>query len=117
MLTIGTNGIKNFKVIARENVSNANVILKSETTGESFTDSVTITESKYYNDFDCDFGTTLDESSFYTITIKKTDDTIIYKDKVFCTDQTLSEFSVNDNTYIEHSSNNEFIIIWAIYIY
>lgn len=37
---------------------------------------------------------------------------IIYRDKVFCTDQTISEYSVNDGQYVtENSYDNDYIII------
>ena len=36
---------------------------------------------------------------------------IVYKDKVFCTAQTVADYSINNGTYTQHSSNNEFITI------
>ena len=41
---------------------------------------------------------------------------IIYRDKIFCTAQTINqlnneEYSINKNTYIEKSGNNDFIIL------
>jgi len=110
MLTIGTSGAKTFNVIPRQDATSVTVSLTSETTGTSYTDNTSISQNRYYYDMACDFETTLQESSFYMLEVKEGSN-VIFKDKVFCTDQTLSDFSVNHNTYTEHSSDNEFIVI------
>lgn len=110
MLTIGTNGTKTFNIIPRKEASTVTATLTSETTGTSHSDITSISSNKYYFDMICNFETTLQESSFYTLQVKEGSD-IIFKDKVFCTDQTINNFSVNYNTYTEHSSDNEFIVI------
>lgn len=110
MLTIGTNGTKTFNLIPRKNASTVTAILTSETTGTSYSDTTSISQNRYYYNMPCDFETTLQESSFYTLEVKEGSN-IIFKDKVFCTDQTINDFSVNYNTYTEHSSDNEFIVI------
>lgn len=110
MLTIGTNGTKTFNLIPRKDASTVTAVLTSETTGTSYSDTTSISQNKYYYNMSCDFETTLQESSFYTLQVKEGSN-IIFKDKVFCTDQTINDFSVNYNTYTEHSSDNEFIVI------
>ena len=35
---------------------------------------------------------------------------VVCRERIFCTNQTISDYSVNDNEYTEHQSNNEFII-------
>jgi hypothetical protein len=75
---------------------------------------------------------TLREFHFYDLTITDQDDVIIYKDRIFCTDQDIATFSVNadrteyqnvninwnsynqlwDGTiYIQEPSNNDYIIL------
>lgn len=51
------------------------------------------------------------ENHFYNLTI--TDGTsVIYRDKIFCTNQTISEYSVNKDEYVtEDSYDNDYIII------
>lgn len=110
MLTIGTNGTKTFNIIPRQEASDVTATLTSETTGTSYSDTTSISSTKYYFNMACNFNTTLQESSFYTLEVKEGGD-VIFKDKVFCTDQTINDFSVNYNTYTEHSSDNEFIVI------
>lgn len=53
----------------------------------------------------------LTENRFYDLTI--TDgSSVIYKDKIFCTDQTITDYSVNDGVYTtENTYDNEYIII------
>ena len=34
----------------------------------------------------------------------------VYRDKIFCTNQTIAEYTINKNQYVQNISNNEFII-------
>lgn len=52
----------------------------------------------------------LAEGRSYLLTLKN-GSTIIYRDKIYCTDSPLTNFSVNYNQYTENVSNNEFIVI------
>lgn len=71
--------------------------------------SATFTELDYYNQYTTVF-TGLTEDTMYNIIIKDGSN-IIFKDKLFCTNQTVSTYSVNNNAYTEHSTDNEFILI------
>jgi hypothetical protein len=57
------------------------------------------------------------EGRFYDLTIKNELDQVIYKDKIFCTDQTIDQetnnyYSVNEGVYTtENSYDNEYIIL------
>lgn len=46
----------------------------------------------------------LEESHFYTMTIKNNTD-LIYLDKVFCTNQEIETYSVNKNQYVQNEQN------------
>lgn len=50
------------------------------------------------------------EGRSYTLVLKNGSD-VVYRDKVYCTDSPLTNFSVNNNQYTENVSNNEFIVI------
>jgi len=52
---------------------------------------------------------TLTENTFYNLNIFNKDK-VIYKDKVFCTNQVIKDFTVNENQYVENNTTNEFII-------
>ncbi len=116
MKLIGTNGDKTFKVIPRQFINGAiSVKLTSESTGADINVSPTASTDGNYMTFTIAFGT-LTEGDFYTLEIK--DGTVvIYKDRVFCTDQTVNQvnndyYSVNDGAYTtEDSFDNDYIIV------
>jgi len=88
------------------------VNIKSETENSSvYTQNHTgdFSLTQYYRQLTAIFN--LKQDNFYNIEIKDSSSNIIYKDKIFCTNQTVSDYSVNNGNYVTHSSNNEFIII------
>lgn len=52
----------------------------------------------------------LKENRYYTLTVKN-GTTTVYRDKIFCTNQTVSTYTPNEGKYVEHSSDNSFIVI------
>ena len=106
MIILQETGIaQEFKVIPRELIADS-MILTSETTGEAVTYAITPTIDRYYlviNEI-----VALKENNFYTIELKNATD-IVYKDKIFCTNQTVSDFSVNNNEFTTYSSDNDYI--------
>lgn len=106
MIILQETGIaQEFKVIPRELVADS-MTLTSETTGEAVTYVITPTIDRYYlviNEI-----VALKENNFYTIELKNATD-IVYKDKIFCTNQTVSDFSVNNNEFTTYSSDNDYI--------
>lgn len=100
-----TGTAQEFKIIPRELVADS-MTLTSETTGEAVTYVITPTIDRYYlviNEI-----VALKENNFYTIEVKKASE-IVYKDKIFCTNQTVSDFSVNNNEFTTYSSDNDYI--------
>jgi hypothetical protein len=116
MKLIGTSGNKTFKVIPRQfKDGGITVKLTSESTGATVTVTPTASTDKNYMSFYAVFGT-LTEGDFYILEVK--DGTaVIYKDRVFCTDQTINQanndyYSVNDGEYVEEDSfDNDYIIL------
>lgn len=53
---------------------------------------------------------TLVEGAFYELVVKN-GSTVIYKDRIFCTNQTISTYSINNGVYVENSTDNDYIII------
>ncbi len=64
---------------------------------------------KYY--YEIMSGFSLKQDNFYMIEITDDSDNVVFRDKIFCTNQQISDYTVNSNTYTTHSSTNEFIII------
>ena len=118
MKLIGTSGNKTFKLIPRQYITGQiNVKLKDESTGTVNTISASASTDKNYMSFDAVFGT-LTEGNFYTLEVLLFGtSTVIYKDKVFCTDQTINQanndyYSVNDGEYVEEDSfDNDYLIL------
>jgi hypothetical protein len=49
------------------------------------------------------------ENKYYTLTIKDGTN-IVYRDKIFCTNQALETYSINKDEYVEHVTTNEYKI-------
>lgn len=117
-------GAKNINFIPREAiipypnmVKTYKIDIKSEAQNKIiFTDSnMNITELDYYYQYilveEVGTPTILKENNYYTITITNTtDNTIIFKDKMYCTNQTLSDYQISNGVYIEQSTgDNNFV--------
>ena len=120
MKIIGTNGDKTFKVIPRQFETPNNrveVFLTNESTGTVLQQTVSESTVGNYMSFTVAYGT-LTEGNFYTLkVIIAPNGATIYKDKVFCTDQTINQtnndyYSVNSGEYTtENSFDNDYIIL------
>jgi len=82
--------------------SGTSLILRNESTNVSTTYSITTTSTSYYSTFSKILS--LEEGHFYEMTIKDGED-LVYRDKVFCTNQTIATYSVNDGEYVESTQN------------
>lgn len=98
---------QSFSFIPRQDNYNTLQITDEQT---GVTTNVTITTNvigQYYNTITATFS--LKQNHYYTLTLKQNTD-IVYKDKVFCTNQSIPTFSVNNGQYIVNTSNNDFIL-------
>lgn len=116
MKLIQTNGNKTFQIIPREfTVGTLTIKLTSESTNIPITITSTSSINGNYLQFAAVFGT-LTEGQFYILEVNNSTQ-IIYKDKVFCTDQVVNQlnndyYNINKNEFTsEQSHDNEFIII------
>lgn len=97
---------QSLKFIPREYKATV-IVLVNEMTNES-----TTINSDFYIDGYYLFTTTtfdLKEGNFYTLSVLNNTD-IVYKDKIFCTNQVISNFTINDGEYVANQSNNDFIV-------
>jgi hypothetical protein len=83
------------------------IVLVDEMTNES----TTISSDFYIDGYYLYTTTTFDlkEGNFYTLTIKNDND-VVYKDKIFCTNQVIANFSINDGEYVANQTTNDFIV-------
>ena len=109
VLTTSTDA-QELVIIPRSYPSTITIRLRDESTNEvdEYSDVATSTSNGYMS-FSNAFN--LVENRFYELTILSGSD-VIYKDKIFCTDQVIADYSVNDGVYTtEDSYDNEYIII------
>ena len=84
-------------------------IVNEQTNKEVYNQNVTsISENLYYNRLNAIFN--VKQDNFYMVTVKAGSD-VVFKDKIFCTNQTISDFTVNDSQYTQQNTINEFIFI------
>lgn len=83
------------------------LVLTNETTNEV----QTIVAEFYKNDYFLQCSTIFDlkQNNFYILEVKYNTD-VIYKDKIFCTNQNTNVFSVNADKYVSHATTNEYIV-------
>ena len=83
------------------------IILRNETTNEIQTITATFSLEKYYLTTVTSFD--LKENTFYNLTVKNGVE-VVYKDRIFCTNQDVIDYTVNKNEYVSNATNNDFII-------
>jgi len=69
----------------------------------------TITSNLYFKEYSATFS--LKQNVTYTLKISNSGGDIIYRDKIFCTNQTPVDYTINDSIFTTNSTANEFITI------
>lgn len=88
--------------------SSANaIVLRDEETNIEIEIACDFYFDKYYVSTSVIFP--IKENKYYTLTIKDGTN-IVYRDKIFCTNQELESYSINKDEYIEHVTTNEYKI-------
>jgi len=107
-----SSSAQNMNFIMRSFTSGAtyNVVIKDEQKNKEIYNKnvTTITEVLYFNRLNAIFN--VKQDNFYTLTIKS-GETIVLKDKIFCTNQALTDYSINNAQYESNTTTNEFIFI------
>ena len=84
------------------------MILTDDQTNTPATITITSsTQGDYVNTITASF--TLKEGHFYDLVLKQGTD-IVYKDRIFCTDQNIVNFSVNSGEYTSNTTANTYIV-------
>tara|TARA_R110002049_G_scaffold6595_4_gene41344 strand:+ start:9376 stop:9795 length:420 start_codon:yes stop_codon:yes gene_type:complete len=126
-----------FGIIPREYVTDATICIRDESTNDencvltsgSFWETYNVDWELATNDWEDEVGIVITndtmfvtmnlnliEGRFYDIKITNTSGTVIFRDKIFCTDQTIDQetnnyYDVNQGQYIQNTSgNNDYII-------
>lgn len=101
------NTSQSFKIIPRY-YTGVNLRLVDESSGQVYQYNVSPERVSYYHQITFISDTT--EGNFYALTLFDDDGNVVYKDKVFCTNQEITEYTINKDEYVQKSSDNEFII-------
>ncbi|QDP51069.1 MAG: hypothetical protein Unbinned3907contig1000_12 [Prokaryotic dsDNA virus sp.] len=96
---------QNFKIIPRVNQADS-IVIKGITGSTTY--SFTPTYDLYYMVVEGTFA--LKEGQQYSFEVKNGTE-IVYKGRIFCTNQTISDYTINSGQYTQTTSNNDFIII------
>lgn len=103
-----TNNTQTFQCAPRNSVFDTiRVFSEAENTFVDVTD-FSVTGGGYYINVSAIFE--LRENFTYTIKLLN-EGAVVFYDKMFCTNQMVSDFSVNDSEYIQRQSANNFIVI------
>tara|TARA_R110001606_G_scaffold392036_1_gene560623 strand:- start:911 stop:1240 length:330 start_codon:yes stop_codon:yes gene_type:complete len=65
-------------------------------------------QGDYYDTINATF--TILQNHFYNLEIRN-GSTVVYKDRIFCTNQAVDSYSINDGKYTSIPSDNKFIIL------
>jgi|TARA_B110000977_G_C10620228_1_gene315889 hypothetical protein len=109
ILTTSVNA-QELKFIPREYVASSIVITDQDTNTPVTYTGVTFTTDRYYLKGDVIFSPVLIEGRFYTLKVLN-GTTVVYRDMIFCTDQTISTYSINDGVYTKHETTNEYVVL------
>lgn len=105
VLTTSTSA-QTFSFIPRDTPTS--MVLTDDQTNTPITVAITSQVSgDYVNTITATFA--LKEGHFYDLVLYKNTD-IVYKDRIFCTDQNIVTFSVNNGQYTSNTTSNTFIV-------
>ena len=95
-----------FKVIPRGYTATS-MTFTHEESGEVLTYAITPTIDRYY--LSISKILVLKDNHFYTLNILN-GTTVIYTDKVFVTNLSITSYSINNGEYVQSSSNNDYVV-------
>jgi len=98
------------KFIPREYSADSIVITDQDTNKPVTYSGLTFATNKYYLQGNVTFSPVLRKGTFYTLSVLN-GTSVVYKDNIFCTDQTISTYSINKDVYTEHETTNEYVVI------
>ena len=106
VLTTSTSA-QTFSFIPRFDNYTTMSITDDQTNVTTTIDILSSTQGSYVNTIEAEFN--LEENHKYTLLLTNGTD-ICHKDIIFCTDQPVATFSVNNGQYTSNTTTNEFIV-------
>jgi len=107
-----------FNIIPRDyTLTSFTMVIRDDSTNTSVTYNITgVTTSGNYRTFQNTFSPVLVSNHFYDMTLSSGTD-VIFKDRIFCTDQTINQvnndyYNLNEGQFTtDDSYNNEYIVV------
>ena len=96
-----------FKFIPRT-LAATSMVITDEGTNTDATITITPSVDRYYLSVSAVLS--LIEGRSYTISVLNGLDEV-YRDKLFCTNQTISEYSINNGEYVQNTTDDSYVII------
>ena len=111
MKILTTSSVQTIKFIPRESASSVTLTLINKNTRTPSTVSVGVVNSDGYMSLTGSFS--LVEGTNYSMEVTNSSNDVIYRDTIFCTDQTdYEKFDVHKDEYVtEDTFDNEFIVL------
>lgn len=106
VLTTSTNP-QTFALIPRSSVFDSVEITDDQTNETTVVQVWDYTAGDYYSTLEVEVA--LVENHFYNLVLKDGTN-IVYRDRIFCTDQQIVTFSVNNGQYVSNATTNTFIV-------
>tara|TARA_R100000234_G_C4895410_1_gene133336 strand:- start:264 stop:593 length:330 start_codon:yes stop_codon:yes gene_type:complete len=103
---IGTE--QSIRFIPRSQTYDSLFITDDQTNTEVQVSISSSSQGDYYDTISASFS--LSENHFYNLEIRNGSD-VVYKDKIFCTNQATDSYSINSGKFTSQSSDNEFIVL------
>ena len=111
MIILTTTAVaQQLKFIPREYTASSIVITDQDTNTPVTYTGLTFTTDRYYLQGNVIFNPILVEGRFYTLKVFN-GTSVVYRDMIFCTDQAISTYSINDGVYTKHETTNEYVVI------
>jgi hypothetical protein len=107
MIVLSTStSAQTFSFISRDGFDT--MIITDDQTNTPATITITSsTQGDYVNTITASFA--LKQGHYYDLVLKQGTD-IVYKDRIFCTDQNIVNFSVNNGEYVSNTTANTYIV-------
>ena len=99
-------GAQSLKFIPRQYKATT-IVLVNEMTNVITTINADFYKDNYYLYTQTVFN--LKQGNYYTLTIKNNDE-VVYKDKIFCTNQVIADYTINKDEYVANVTNNDYIV-------
>ena len=109
MVILSTDNVnqQTFRFIPRGNIFDSVIITNEQTNESIIINAYTFEAGDYWCSLSSIFN--LKEAHFYTLEIKN-DSVIIFRDKIFCTDNYSGTYSINRHKYTSNNTTNTFIV-------